>query len=71
MIEDCVMTTLSPPGQQSLPATIVLIAGDGVGQEVIPAATPVVNRELETVKATAENLKKKFVTWTKKFKKKN
>ena len=41
MIEDCVMTTLSPPAPQSLPATIVLIAGDGVGQEVIPAAAEV------------------------------
>ena len=28
-------------------------------------------RELEAVKATAENLKKKFVSWTEKFKKKN
>jgi hypothetical protein len=28
-------------------------------------------RELEAVKATAENLKKKFVNWTNKFKKKN
>jgi len=35
------------------------------------ADTPVVNRELEAVKATAENLKKKFVSWTEKFKKKN
>ena len=35
------------------------------------ADTPVVNRELEAVKATAENLKKKFVNWTEKFKKKN
>ena len=32
---------------------------------------PTINRELETVKATAENLKKKFVTWIEKFKKKN
>ena len=28
-------------------------------------------RELEAVKATAENLKKKFVSWTEKFKRKN
>lgn len=35
------------------------------------ADTPVVNRELEAVKATAENLKKKFVSWTEKFKQKN
>ena len=35
------MTTLSLPAPQSLPATIVLIAGDGVGQEVIPAAAEV------------------------------
>ena len=28
-------------------------------------------RELEAVKATAENLKKKFVNWTNKFKRKN
>ena len=41
MIEDCVMTTLSPPAPPSLPATIVFIAGDGVGQEVIPAAAAV------------------------------
>jgi hypothetical protein len=33
--------------------------------------TTTINRELEAVKATAENLKKKFVNWTKKFKKKN
>ena len=33
--------------------------------------TTTINRELEAVKATAENLKKKFVTWTEKFKKKN
>ena len=32
---------------------------------------PTINRELEAVKATAENLKKKFVSWAKKFKKKN
>ena len=32
---------------------------------------PTINRELEAVKATAENLKKKFVSWTEKFKKKN
>ena len=32
---------------------------------------PTINRELEAVKATAENLKKKFVIWTEKFKKKN
>jgi len=32
---------------------------------------PIINRELEAVKATAENLKKKFVSWTEKFKKKN
>ncbi len=41
MIDDCVMTTLSAPAPPSLPATIVLIAGDGVGQEVIPAAAEV------------------------------
>lgn len=35
------MTTLSLPAPQSSPATIVLIAGDGVGQEVIPAAAEV------------------------------
>jgi len=35
------------------------------------ADTPVVNRELEAVKATAKNLKKKFVIWTEKFKQKN
>ena len=29
------------------------------------------SRELEAVKATAENLKKKFVSWTEKFKRKN
>jgi hypothetical protein len=33
--------------------------------------TTTINRELEAVKATAENLKKKFVSWTEKFKKKN
>ena len=33
--------------------------------------TTTINRELEAVKATAENLKKKFVIWTEKFKKKN
>ena len=32
---------------------------------------PTINRELEAVKATAENLKKKFVSWTEKLKKKN
>ena len=32
---------------------------------------PTINRELEAVKATAENLKKKFVSWTEKFKQKN
>ena len=32
---------------------------------------PTINRELEAVKTTAENLKKKFVIWTEKFKKKN
>ena len=32
---------------------------------------PTINRELEAVKSTAENLKKKFVIWTEKFKKKN
>ena len=32
---------------------------------------PTINRELVAVKATAENLKKKFVSWTEKFKKKN
>ena len=32
---------------------------------------PTINRELEAVKATAENLKKKFVSWIEKFKKKN
>ena len=32
---------------------------------------PTINRELEAVKTTAENLKKKFVSWTEKFKKKN
>ena len=32
---------------------------------------PTINSELEAVKATAENLKKKFVSWTEKFKKKN
>ena len=32
---------------------------------------PTTNRELEAVKATAENLKKKFVSWTDKFRKKN
>ena len=33
--------------------------------------TTTINRELDAVKATAENLKKKFVSWTEKFKKKN
>ena len=33
--------------------------------------TTTINRELEAVKATAENLKKKFVSWAEKFKKKN
>jgi len=38
----------------------------------IKAETPsTINRELEAVKATAENLKKKFVSWTEKFKQKN
>ena len=31
----------------------------------------ILERELEAVKATAENLKKKFVNWTNKFKRKN
>jgi hypothetical protein len=31
----------------------------------------ILTRELEAVKATAENLKKKFVSWTEKFKRKN
>ena len=35
------------------------------------ADTPVVNRELEAVKATAENLKKKFVGWIGNLKTKN
>jgi hypothetical protein len=35
------------------------------------AKNQTLTRELEAVKATAENLKKKFVTWTEKFKRKN
>ena len=35
------------------------------------AKNATLQRELEAVKATAENLKKKFVSWTEKFKKKN
>ena len=35
------------------------------------AKNATLQRELEAVKATAENLKKKFVNWTNKFKKKN
>ena len=35
------------------------------------AKNATLTRELEAVKATAENLKKKFVTWTEKFKRKN
>ncbi len=35
------MTSSITPSQQSSPATIVLISGDGVGQEVIPAAAEV------------------------------
>ena len=35
------------------------------------AKNATLQRELEAVKATAENLKKKFVTWTEKFKRKN
>jgi hypothetical protein len=31
----------------------------------------IINRELDAIKAPAENLKKKFVSWTEKFKKKN
>ena len=41
MIEDCAMTAVSAPAPKSFPATIVLIAGDGVGQEVIPVAAVV------------------------------
>jgi hypothetical protein len=38
----------------------------------IKTDTPtIINRELEAVKATAKNLKKKFVTWAEKFKQKN
>jgi hypothetical protein len=38
----------------------------------IKTDTPtIINRELEAVKATAKNLKKKFVSWTEKFKQKN
>ena len=50
-------------------------AEDGKDVEVQDTAdtppTTTINRELEAVKATAENLKKKFVSWTEKFKKKN
>ncbi len=35
------MTSSITPSQQSSPATIVLISGDGVGQEVIPVAAVV------------------------------
>jgi hypothetical protein len=35
------------------------------------AKNATLQRELEAVKATAENLKKKFVNWTEKFKRKN
>jgi hypothetical protein len=40
-------------------------------QDTADTPPTIINRELEAVKATAENLKKKFVSWTEKFKKKN
>jgi hypothetical protein len=45
------------------------LADQQIAEEQTKNAT--LTRELEAVKATAENLKKKFVTWTEKFKRKN
>jgi len=61
-----------PPTKKSNP---LLNGANGMSAEDwadIKAETPpTINRELEAVKATAENLKKKFVSWTEKFKQKN
>jgi hypothetical protein len=45
------------------------LADQQIAEEQTKNAT--LTRELEAVKATAENLKKKFVSWTEKFKRKN
>jgi hypothetical protein len=64
-----------PQDPNGMPAEEFIKSLEQIASE--PAENPVetknkiLERELEAVKATAENLKKKFVNWTNKFKTKN
>jgi hypothetical protein len=64
-----------PQDPNGMPAEDFIKSLEQVATEPIenPVETKnkILERELEAVKATAENLKKKFVNWTNKFKRKN
>ena len=64
-----------PQNPNGMPAEDFIKSLEQVAAEPVEdpfeAKNKILERELEAVKATAENLKKKFVSWTEKFKRKN